>query len=229
MNYTEFKRYCSIFVGWDGKQTIGFTLPEEIRSIAYFINFLIFEPAQASELLSLIDTLQPEGEETVLIPKSEYDHWYALDKDQNKMATLYDRMEKNEQGDLLVKKEDIFFQVAHCFGVIGFLMILPPPRREFSSFMGLEYGDTYIKLDTQMNQYLVIKKDKTAVIGWEKFPEILFFETALVYELIDHWRRFLLEYESGEIPYIIPPNKQEEWVIVPKEFVKDEYWEMKKT
>lgn len=47
--------------------------------------------------------------------------------------------------------------------------------------------------------------------------------TNIVLEYIDECIKFYQEYESGEIPGIIPRSKSEDWVIVPKEYVKDEF------
>lgn len=48
--------------------------------------------------------------------------------------------------------------------------------------------------------------------------------TELVINFIDDAIEFYELYELGGIPGIIPESKNDEWVIVPKEFVKEEYW-----
>ena len=50
-------------------------------------------------------------------------------------------------------------------------------------------------------------------------------DTSKVFEYIDEAVKFLDMYNTGGIPGIIPTSKKEELVIVPKEFVKKEYWE----
>lgn len=47
--------------------------------------------------------------------------------------------------------------------------------------------------------------------------------TQLVLNFIDDAIKFHDLYNSGEISGIIPESKKDEWVVVPKEYVKDEY------
>ena len=48
--------------------------------------------------------------------------------------------------------------------------------------------------------------------------------TQVVLDLIDECIAFHEDYHAGGIASLIPKSKKDEWVIVPKEFVKDEYW-----
>lgn len=228
MTYTEFKEHCSILLLPDGKQYCRQIFEGDLRPVSFFFN-LCDTSDKTSELLSTINQLRSDEEEKVLIPKSAFESYLLEEEGRDKMKEVYTVLPKDESGGLTFTKGDFIYELAHNFGIVGLIKFLGQPEWKHGNSFSYRYHDYCVELDTEMNQTLNIRKNKTAVIGWEKFPEILFFETALVYELIDHWRRFLLEYESGEIPYIIPPNKQEDWVIVPKEFVKDEYWEMKKT
>jgi len=52
--------------------------------------------------------------------------------------------------------------------------------------------------------------------------------TQVVLDFIDQAIDFHKLYNSGGIPGIIPESKKEDWVIVPREFVKDEYWSSEK-
>jgi len=47
--------------------------------------------------------------------------------------------------------------------------------------------------------------------------------TVVALDFISECITFHEEYNSGNIPGIIPDSKKDEWVIVPKEYVKDEY------
>jgi len=46
----------------------------------------------------------------------------------------------------------------------------------------------------------------------------------ILFQFLDDSIAFLDLYHSGGIPGIIPESKENNWVIVPKEFVKEEYW-----
>lgn len=52
--------------------------------------------------------------------------------------------------------------------------------------------------------------------------------TDLVLQFVDDAIKFREYYESGGIPGIVPENKNEEWFVVPKEYIKDEWWERMK-
>ena len=47
--------------------------------------------------------------------------------------------------------------------------------------------------------------------------------TITVLDFIDQAIEFYELYDNGEIQSIIPESKKEDWVIVPKEFIKDEF------
>ena len=48
--------------------------------------------------------------------------------------------------------------------------------------------------------------------------------TEIVLTYIEEAILFIREFESGKISSIIPESKKDNWVIVPKYFVKEEYW-----
>ena len=50
------------------------------------------------------------------------------------------------------------------------------------------------------------------------------FSTSNFIKFLYELRSFYYAYESGKIPGIIPDSKETEWVIIPREYVKDEYW-----
>jgi hypothetical protein len=52
--------------------------------------------------------------------------------------------------------------------------------------------------------------------------------TQIVFDFIDEAIAFHKLYESNQIPGLIPTSKKESWTSVPNEYVKDEYWELKK-
>lgn len=50
--------------------------------------------------------------------------------------------------------------------------------------------------------------------------------TQVVLDFIDEAIQFHKLYNSGKIPGIIPELKKDNWVIVPREYVKDEFWKL---
>ena len=74
---------------------------------------------------------------------------------------------------------------------------------------------------------LMVEGDNSRVSGY--FGEFVPFEipTSEIIRLMEEWYEFLILYERGKIPGIIPMNKREEWVIVPREQVKESYWDEK--
>jgi hypothetical protein len=73
---------------------------------------------------------------------------------------------------------------------------------------------------------IVTVREDTALIenGFGEF-EPLTIPSGEIIRLMEGWLQFLSAYENGKIPGIIPENKKDEWVIVPKAFVKDTYWQ----
>ncbi len=59
--------------------------------------------------------------------------------------------------------------------------------------------------------------DKITTIsnGFDEFESIEI-ETKEIVNLLEGWCDFLVKYENGEIPGIIPENRKDEWIIVPK-------------
>ncbi len=51
--------------------------------------------------------------------------------------------------------------------------------------------------------------------GFDEFEPIEI-KTKEIVNLLEGWYDFLLKYENGQIPGIIPENKKDEWIIVPK-------------
>lgn len=56
----------------------------------------------------------------------------------------------------------------------------------------------------------------TKVSGYFDLFEPFEIPTSEIKKLFEEWYEFLLAYETGCIPGIIPPNKKKDWVIVPK-------------
>lgn len=81
-----------------------------------------------------------------------------------------------------------------------------------------------IKIEAEDKCEIMIQKENTLVNGF--FDEFQSFEipTIELLKLIEEWYQFLKFYEEGNIPYVIPPSKKEELVIVPRSEVKDDYW-----
>lgn len=48
--------------------------------------------------------------------------------------------------------------------------------------------------------------------------------TEIVLEYIDECLLFVKEFNEGVVPGIIPRSEKNNWVIVPKDYVKEEYW-----
>lgn len=53
--------------------------------------------------------------------------------------------------------------------------------------------------------------------GFDKVP------TETMLKFIDEAIEFHIKYDSGKIPGIVPMSKSNDWVVVPREYVKDEY------
>ncbi len=88
----------------------------------------------------------------------------------------------------------------------------------------LQSYDT-IHLEAEDKCELRIKPDITYVSGF--FDEFEPFEmpTSEILTLVEEWYEFLKNYEEGKIPGIIPKNKEGELFIVPKEYIKEEFFQ----
>ena len=82
-----------------------------------------------------------------------------------------------------------------------------------------------IKLEAEDKCELIINRDITYISGF--FDEFEPFEvpTSEILTLVEEWYEFLKDYEEGKIPGIIPKNKEGELFIVPKEYIKEEFWQ----
>ncbi len=61
-----------------------------------------------------------------------------------------------------------------------------------------------------------LRKKKAIVMnGFDEF-EPFEIDTKGIVNLLERWHEFLVKYENGQIPGIIPENKKDEWIIVPK-------------
>ncbi len=82
------------------------------------------------------------------------------------------------------------------------------------TFVGYNDLSTYVNKETiEIGRSGFKRKDYQSV------------DTTKVFEYIDEAVEFLDMYNACGVPGIIPTSKKEELVIVPKEFVKSEYWE----
>ena len=79
------------------------------------------------------------------------------------------------------------------------------------------------------NTLFVYVDGEDSKIGENDFEDSQFqlISTQLILRFIDDAILFQKLYDSGDIKGIIPESKKDDWVIVPKEFVKDEYWNVK--
>jgi hypothetical protein len=59
-------------------------------------------------------------------------------------------------------------------------------------------------------------------------PKLKLMDRELFMQVLESWHEFLDHYENCKIPGIIPQSKHATWVAVPKEYVKDEWWEQQK-
>lgn len=82
---------------------------------------------------------------------------------------------------------------------------------------------SFIRLEAEDKCEIIIEKENTKVSGY--FGEFEPFEipTEELIKLVEEWYEFLMYYEDGKIPGIIPWNKKEELVIVPRSVLKENY------
>ena len=80
-----------------------------------------------------------------------------------------------------------------------------------------------LKLTTNIT-CVTVKKNTTSVEGYFKGFEPFEMPTSDFIELANGWYTFFSRYEHGKIPGIIPDNKKQEWVIVPKSAVDKQFW-----
>lgn len=107
----------------------------------------------------------------------------------------------------------------------GELSILSNVRESVARLHKVIEGELDCHIVSGGDWCIVTVRKKEALIenGFGEF-EPLTIPSQEILLLMEEWLQFLSAYESGKIPGIIPKSKQEEWVIVPKEFVKEEYW-----
>jgi len=81
---------------------------------------------------------------------------------------------------------------------------------------------------TGLNNFECFVDGDKSMLKHEMDTEEVIIPTGTVLSYIDEAIIFRTEYESGMIPRVIPDSKKDEWVIVPNEYVKEEYWELMK-
>lgn len=81
----------------------------------------------------------------------------------------------------------------------------------------------FIRIEAEDKCELIIKKETTEVSGYFNEFEAFEIPTSELIKLVEEWYQFLIYYEEGNIPGIIPESKKQELVIVPLSAVKEEY------
>lgn len=217
MTYEDFKRCCSVFVSYTGAQNPRVNLDYYgFGAISFFIHFVKSENVTFDLLIEKIKGLKEEKKSEFIIRKSDYDHKLENSEHKEEMSILSLMLDKTSEGDYIMKSDDFISDIAFNEGIVDFLLLSGVHNYEGSEDF-YPQSDYRIKLDTQVNQKMIITKNTTAIIGWLKFPEILKYETKFIIQCFEYWIRFVQEYESGEIPYIIPNSKREQWFISRKE------------
>lgn len=93
--------------------------------------------------------------------------------------------------------------------------VLEAQKRNKRTYTGLNTFECFVDGDKSMLKHEMDIKE-------------VIIPTSTVLSYLDEAIIFRTEFESGMIPGIIPDSKKDEWVIVPKEYVKDDYWELMK-
>jgi hypothetical protein len=217
ITYLEFKRCCSIYVSSDGTQAPWLDLDYYgFGAISFFIHFVKSENVTFDLLIEKIKGLKEEKKSEFIIRKSDYNQRLENSEHKEEMSILSLMLEKTNEGDYIMKSDDFVSDIASNEGIVDFLLLSGVHNYEGSEDF-YPQSDYRIKLETQMNQKMIITKNTTAIVGWLKFPEILTYETNFVIQCFEYWIRFVQEYESGQIPYIIPNSKREQWFISKKQ------------
>ena len=84
------------------------------------------------------------------------------------------------------------------------------------------YGKNIVKIVSDIHSMSVKKDLAIAVSHVDSFEPFTVKTSDVVLALLE-WQRFLVKYENGKIPGIIPTNRASTWICVPREQVKDEY------
>lgn len=85
------------------------------------------------------------------------------------------------------------------------------------------FEEYFITIANQ-NEVLVIKSNKSILYGYDDKIGLKEIDTQLILKIFKIWRNFIHKYETCNILGVIPNSKLDSWVSVPKEFVKDEWW-----
>jgi len=70
-----------------------------------------------------------------------------------------------------------------------------------------------------------VKKDTSIITNnFDEFEPVEI-STSEIVQLMEEWYEFLLDYENGEIPNIIPHTKRDEWMVVRRSDMKEIKWD----
>ena len=82
------------------------------------------------------------------------------------------------------------------------------------------------------NTYICYITGDYAEIGYYSYEDekevLTKVATQDILDYIDEAIIFVEQYEAGGVPGLIPDSKKDDWLIVPKEYVKEEWWAQQK-
>ena len=79
--------------------------------------------------------------------------------------------------------------------------------------------DAYLEVNSKNSKFVL-----TIPMEYEKLE----IPTEELLNILNEYQQWMTKYENCEIPGLIPESKLDSWVAVPKEYVKEEWWDKKK-
>ena len=100
--------------------------------------------------------------------------------------------------------------------------------RQLKLIKNLKDKDEYIEKDDNGFMELKIRKDYIYMRSPLDIFKPLKVSTNQFVSLLMEWYYFVLKYEQGEMPFIIPPTKRDEWMVVRRSDMKEIKWDKEK-